>query len=104
MIPLISFKASLHLCFMPILSISISVMSTSVKLEFMSYLAILGRQPELGLVELESVLGSEAVSRYGDHALLAQVCPLPRLGGTIKLARVISEQPAAAPEKLDWPI
>lgn len=56
----------------------------------MSYLAILGRQPELSLAELESVLGSASVEPLGRHALLKTAPDLAKLGGTIKLARVIA--------------
>src|SRR5512141_1285524 len=56
----------------------------------MSYLASLGRQPELSLAELESVLGPEKVQPAGRHALLEKSPDLTRLGGTIKLARVVA--------------
>jgi len=57
----------------------------------MSYLAILGRTSALSLAELEAVLGSVAVQPIGQHALLTEEPNLERLGGTIKLARVVAQ-------------
>lgn len=55
------------------------------------YLAILGRQPELGLVELESLYG-KAVEPFGAQtALLSQPLQVDRLGGTIKVGEVLWE-------------
>lgn len=59
----------------------------------MSHIAILGRQPELGLVELESILGAESITPFGVAALLAQSVDISRLGSTIKLGRIINQQP-----------
>src|SRR5437868_2814389 len=57
-----------------------------------NYIAILGRQPELGLVELESLLGAGKVRPFGQSAaLLAEAPDLDRLGGVVKLGRVICE-------------
>jgi tRNA G10 N-methylase Trm11 len=68
-----------------------------------NYLVILGRQPELGLIELESVLGTKAVRPFGRHAALLEDGPnLNRLGGILKLARVLYEGPAR--ELRDLPI
>ncbi len=57
-------------------------------------LAILGRQPALGLVELESLFGSEAITPVGKAAALVDVSPsdIPfvRLGGSMKLAKVLN--------------
>lgn len=59
------------------------------------YIAMLGRQPELGLAELESVYGNDVIS-YTPGTSFAQinatVSPgdLDRLGGTVKLAHVIT--------------
>ena len=61
----------------------------------MQYLAVLGRQPELGLVELESLFGSKSVTPWGDYAALLDNEPdINRLGGTQKIGRVIYEGPA----------
>jgi tRNA (guanine10-N2)-dimethyltransferase len=56
----------------------------------MKFLAILGRQPELGLVELESLLG--AVKRFGGHAIFDQPVDINRLGGALKVARILDRQ------------
>lgn len=57
----------------------------------MSYLAILGRQSRLSLAELETVSGRTKVEPVGQHALLTEEPNLSRLGGTIKIARVVSQ-------------
>ena len=55
-----------------------------------THIALLGRQPEFGLVELESVLGSEALEPFGSQAALLTSMPhLDALGGCMKLGRVI---------------
>jgi tRNA (guanine10-N2)-dimethyltransferase len=60
----------------------------------MQYLAILGRQPEFGLVELESLLGEAAVAPFGRAtAITSQKIDLNRLGGSQKLARIIYRGP-----------
>lgn len=54
----------------------------------MKYVAILGRQPELGLIELESVLGDIApLGRYA--AVFDTKTDLHGLGGALKIGRVI---------------
>jgi tRNA G10 N-methylase Trm11 len=63
--------------------------------EFRS-LCILGRQPALGLAELESLYGAEHVQALGEHALLdipAEEINFKQLGGTIKVARLLDELP-----------
>lgn len=59
-------------------------------------LAILGRQPALGLAELESLFGSDAVQPVGD-AVLVDVTPdefpMSRLGGTVKAAKLLTTLP-----------
>lgn len=55
----------------------------------MTYLAILGRQPELGRAELEA--SGAKLTVFGNHALTTSKLNLDYLGGTIKLARVIGE-------------
>jgi tRNA (guanine10-N2)-dimethyltransferase len=56
-------------------------------------LLILGRQPALGLAELESVFGASDVSLAGTNAALIQhevtAREFARLGGSLKLARVV---------------
>lgn len=55
---------------------------------------VLGRQPVLGLAELESLYGAEHVRPLGGHALLdlpAGEINFKNLGGTIKTARLLAE-------------
>ena len=64
-------------------------------------LCILGRLPALGLAELESLYGADAVQSADNAALLsvaAEDVDFKRLGGTIKTARVLTTLPTA-----DWP-
>jgi tRNA G10 N-methylase Trm11 len=61
----------------------------------MKYIAILGRQPELGLVELESLLGPESIHPWGrSAALIDQSIDLNRLGGAQKIGRILYQGPA----------
>ncbi len=57
------------------------------------HIALLGRQPSLGIAELERVYGSEAVSWFGSHAALVTTdsFDLERLGGSLKAGRVVAE-------------
>ena len=53
---------------------------------------ILGRQPALGLAELESLYGAGHVRPAGDHALLdipAEEINFKNLGGTVKVAKLL---------------
>jgi len=58
-------------------------------------LCILGRQPALGLAELESLFGANAVKPVGEQAALLDMphkdVPFARLGGTIKFCKVLTE-------------
>ncbi|MDB5185401.1 MAG: hypothetical protein JWN38_1209 [Candidatus Saccharibacteria bacterium] len=60
----------------------------------MQSLLILGRQPSLGLAELESLYGAEAVRRAGSSAAIVDVDPcllaFDRLGGSIKFCKVLT--------------
>jgi hypothetical protein len=59
-------------------------------------LCILGRLPALGLAELESLYGADHVRPLGGHALLdvpAEEINFQRLGGTIKVAKVLAHLP-----------
>ena len=64
-------------------------------------LCILGRQPALSLAELESLYGGQNVQAIGDLAAALSVeiedMDFGRLGGTIKLARILTRLPH------DWP-
>jgi tRNA (guanine10-N2)-dimethyltransferase len=64
------------------------------------YIAILGRQPELGLIELESILGRGEVVAFGAHAFVSSLPPIDRLGGTIKQGRIIARLPRQRLDKL----
>ncbi|HVI69308.1 MAG TPA: methyltransferase domain-containing protein [Magnetospirillaceae bacterium] len=60
-------------------------------------LAILGRQNKLGLAELESLLGAEAVTPVGDcAALLTHTADGARLGGTMRIATPLHELPTTS--------
>lgn len=58
-------------------------------------IAVLGRQPALGLAELESLLGQDSVSPAGVNAALLNTdpekVPFARLGGSIKLGKLLHE-------------
>lgn len=57
-----------------------------------NFIAILGRQPELGLVELESLLGGNGVEPVGPMAVrFGQAIEIDRFGGIQKLGRVLYE-------------
>ncbi len=64
-------------------------------------LLILGRQPKIGLAELESLFGVDIVHPYGSNAALLDIetedIPFARLGGTIKAGKVLYEFDSA-----DW--
>ncbi|MFZ1361112.1 MAG: methyltransferase domain-containing protein [Candidatus Saccharimonadales bacterium] len=62
------------------------------------YIAILGRQPAIGMAELECVFGD--VRWFSDQsAVISSATPvnIERLGGTLKVGRVVAELPRA-----DW--
>lgn len=67
----------------------------------MQSILILGRQPALGLAELESLYGAEAVSAVSPQvaglALHAHDVEFARLGGSTRLAHVLAEVPST-----DW--
>lgn len=60
----------------------------------MQSLLTLGRQPLLGIAEIESLYGAGAVRLVGDNAALVQVDPcllaFERLGGAIKFCKVLT--------------
>lgn len=60
----------------------------------LKYIAILGRQPELGLMELESVLGAAGVAPFGrTAAFMSEAVHIDRLGGAVKVAEVLFQGP-----------
>ncbi len=67
----------------------------------MQSLLILGRQPAFGLAELESLYGADSIRRVGNYAALLDIDPTEvrfgRLGGSIKLAKVL-----ASLDSTDW--
>lgn len=66
----------------------------------MKSLLILGRQPEIGLAELESLFGFKNIQKVGNAALLDKTTndvSLDRLGGTMKLCKMLTVLPYA-----DW--
>ncbi len=67
----------------------------------MQSLCILGRQPALGVAELESLYGAENLQPAGEQAVLVDIptqdISFKRLGGTIKLCKVLTFLPTT-----DW--
>jgi tRNA G10 N-methylase Trm11 len=61
----------------------------------MQSLMILGRQPALGLAELESLYGSDKLRPVGDEAVIVDVDPcllaFDRLGGSTKFCKLLTE-------------
>jgi tRNA G10 N-methylase Trm11 len=59
----------------------------------MKYFAILGRQPKIGLAELESLLGSDNITPFGYSCALVEASLSPpvynRLGSVIKVGEVL---------------
>lgn len=67
----------------------------------MQSVMILGRQPELGLAELESLYGAAVLRPVGDQAVVVDVDPcllaFSRLGGSVKFCKLLTELDTA-----DW--
>lgn len=61
-------------------------------------ICVLGRQPEIGLAELESLYGADVLVRLGQQAAgletPPQIVDFARLGGSTKLAAVLAEVPS----------
>ncbi len=61
----------------------------------MQSLLVLGRQPELGIAELESIYGASKLVPIGQKAVIVDVDPcllaFDRLGGSVKFAKVLLE-------------
>lgn len=57
-------------------------------------ICILGRQPGLGIAELESLFGAAAIQKLGSQAVLLRAdpstVPIDRLGGTMKVCTLLS--------------
>lgn len=68
----------------------------------MKFLCVLGRQPAISLAELESLYGSDAVSRLHDDIALVQGQPdHDRLGGTLKVAQLYTVIPECSWNELE---
>ena len=66
--------------------------------------AVLGRQPSLGLVELESLFGAEEIVPFAGAALVniePAVFPMQRLGGTMKAAKLLTVLPFTDWERIE---
>src|SRR4030095_16652708 len=62
--------------------------------------AILGRQPALGLAELESLFGAKAIRPIGQAAIVdidPKKFPQKYLGGTVKAGKILTHLPTT-----DW--
>ncbi len=61
----------------------------------MQSLIVLGRQPAIGIAELESLYGGDKISLIGDQAVAVDVDPcllaFDRLGGAVKFAKLLTE-------------
>jgi tRNA G10 N-methylase Trm11 len=69
-----------------------------------NYIAILGRQPELGLLELESLVGAPNIEPFGTAALLSDNPGIDRLGGAIKIGEILWRGAASPLEAGKLPI
>ena len=60
-------------------------------------IAILGRQPALGIAELESLYGADQIQPYGSSACFINLdsseIDFDRLGGTMRLGKVLAQLP-----------
>ncbi len=63
----------------------------------MQYLAALGRDRNLSLGELETILGADGIESNLDTAVLSKPIDLSKLGGITKIGRVIGRQPISRP-------
>jgi tRNA (guanine10-N2)-dimethyltransferase len=74
-------------------------------MSLLNYIAILGRQPEFGLVELESILGPAGVRPFGRQAaLISQSLGIERLGGSVKLGLILYRGPVTSLRELPFDI
>lgn len=69
-------------------------------------ICILGRQPGLGIAELEAAVGSESVRPVGSNCAAVDVAPeklsLSGLGGTLKIAEVIATIPSTKRNRVSF--
>jgi tRNA G10 N-methylase Trm11 len=68
----------------------------------MQSLLILGRQPSIGIAEIESLYGSEKITMVSKQAVIVDVDPcllaFDRLGGSVKFCKLLTKLPST-----DWP-
>ena len=61
-------------------------------------IAILGRQPSLGIAELESIYGEMSLSPFGQQACLINInstdIDFERLGGSVRIAKILTPLPS----------
>jgi tRNA G10 N-methylase Trm11 len=71
----------------------------------MQSLCILGRQPALGLAELESLYGPDKLRLLGSKAAIIDIDPcllvFDRLGGSVKFGKVLTELPTTNWKKIE---
>lgn len=81
---------------------SIQFILLYAKLGIMQNICVLGRQPALGIAELESLHGAAKLTVLGQHAVLLDVGPekifFNRVGGTVKLGKLLTTLDTS-----DWP-
>jgi predicted HAD superfamily phosphohydrolase YqeG len=72
----------------------------------MQSLLILGRQPELGLAELESLYGADKLSPLGSQAVIVDVDPCllayDRLGGSTRFCKILTTLETNSWEECTW--
>lgn len=78
---------------------AISVVNTALALytSSMRQIALLGRQPSIGIAELERVFGDVTWFSEGAAIINADLIDIQRLGGSIKAGRIVAELPRG-----DW--
>ncbi len=69
-------------------------------MEKMQTLFTLGRQPKLGIAELECLYGAKAVTPFGTHAAIVVAAPhnipFSRLGGSTRMTKVLTKLPSTS--------
>ncbi len=72
---------------------------------YMQSLLILGRQPALGMAELESLYGADKLRPVGEKAVIVDVDPcllaFDRLGGSVKFCKVLTELDTVELKKIE---
>lgn len=65
----------------------------------MTHILLTGRLPELSIAELESLYGASSVTRIGQHALVDAKVNFSHLGGSIKMATLLTTLDTSNPQK-----